>query len=152
MTNEGHIATIKPSRIKYLSSYLAAFIIFSGSIYLNKLFNFNRNIFLLVYLACFILLAAPEILRHRNYHKITERNIIIIKNFGQTKRSILHSFNLDIHIDQNPVLKHFLDIGTLKIESFSGHGITMPHIKNPREVAKLIENLMVKTKDDRFKQ
>ena len=26
------------------------------------------------------------------------------------------------------------------------------NIKNPREVAKLIENLMVKTKDDRFKQ
>ena len=144
MSDEGHIATIKPSRVKYLSCYLAAVIIFSVSVYLSNVLNFSRNFFLLIYPGCFILLMAPEILRHRNYHKITERNIVIIKNFGQTKRSILHSFNLDIHIDQNPVLKHFLDIGTLKIESFSGHGITMPHIKNPREVAKLIENLMVK--------
>lgn len=147
--SENHLATIKPSRAKYLNYYLATVLIFALSIYLNTVYIFNRTFFLVVYGLCLVLLALPEILRHRNYHKITDRNIIEIKNFGQNKRSVLHNFVLDIHVRQNPIMKSFFNIGTLKIEAFSGHGMVMSHIKNPGQIAKMIQNLIVSNQKQR---
>ncbi len=144
-----HLITIKPSRVKYLSYYLVAVIVFALSIYIGNFYSINRSLILLFYGMVLILLLLPEILRHKDYHKITKENIVEIKSFGQRKRSVLHSFNLDIHVHQNPFLKYIFDIGTVRIESFSGHGITMPHIKNPRHVANMLESLTSENKINR---
>ena len=140
---ETHLRTIKPSRVKYLNYYLGAILFIFLLFYTNTFYSFSRNVFLFAYAVFLALVLSPEILRTKEYHKVTDRNIVVIRGFGQSKRSILHSFILDIHVHQSPILKKFFDVGTVKIESFSGHGITMPHIKKPGEVAKFIQNLMV---------
>jgi membrane protein YdbS with pleckstrin-like domain len=136
--------TIRPSRLKYVSYYLSAFLVLLVLYFVNSKINITRDVYVAGFLLVIFLLVLPEILRAKDLHKVTNRSIVATHNFGHHTMSVLHSLIMDVHVIQNPLLRRFPNVGTIVLKTFSDEIIKIKTVKNPSNIASVLQDLSLK--------